>query len=229
MTGGADVAMAGADEMSGGADVTMAEAGEGAPAGGQGAAQGMFRRPNARGSSQGEGPQPGAGDTRHLQRGRRAPCVRQQPAAGAGGPQRTTLGPRCRRSCRRRGVHNVHKAKYHTGLRLQREPVWFNQSWTEISNANFIRIVPSSTRILYIVPRTGVFTTYTKLNRGLRLRLQRGPELDGDLEREPVSSVAVLRLLQQVVVVRTERTEDDAGITGAGSWALPDLDYCRAR
>ena len=34
----------------------------------------------------------------------------------------------------------------------------------------------------YIVPRTGVFTTYTRLNTGLRL--QRGPELDGDLERE---------------------------------------------
>ena len=30
----------------------------------------------------------------------------------------------------------------------------------------------------YIVPRTGVFTTYTRLNTGLRL--QRGPELDGD-------------------------------------------------
>ena len=34
----------------------------------------------------------------------------------------------------------------------------------------------------YIVPRTGVFTTYTRLNTGLRL--QRRPELDGDLERE---------------------------------------------
>ena len=64
-----------------------------------------------------------------------------------------------------------------------------------------MRIVPSSTRILYIVPRTGVFTTHTKLNRGLRL--QRGPELDGDLERElhqnrahldaPVSPVPVVR------------------------------------
>ena len=50
----------------------------------------------------------------------------------------------------------------------------------------------------YIVPRTGVFTTYTRLNTGLRL--QRRPELDGDVERElhqnraqlnahPVSSV----------------------------------------
>ena len=45
-----------------------------------------------------------------------------------------------------RGVHNVHK---YTALSL------LDQSWTEISNANFIRIVPSSTRILYIVPRTG--------------------------------------------------------------------------
>ena len=54
-----------------------------------------------------------------------------------------------------------------------------------------------------------MFTTYTRLNTGLRL--QRGPELDGDLERElhqnraqldehPVSPVAVLRLRQQVVV-----------------------------
>ena len=33
----------------------------------------------------------------------------------------------------------------------------------------------------YIVPRTGVFTTYTRLNTSLRLH--RGPELDGDLER----------------------------------------------
>ena len=56
MTGGADVAMAGADEMSGGADVTMAEAGEGAPAGGQGAAQaggGGSRRRGAPRSAQG--------------------------------------------------------------------------------------------------------------------------------------------------------------------------------
>ena len=73
-------------------------------------------------------------------------------------------------------------------------------SWTEILNANFISIVPSSTRILYIVRRTGVFTTHTKLNRGLRLRLQRGPELDGDLERELLSPVAVLWLRQQIVV-----------------------------
>ena len=73
--------------------------------------------------------------------------------------------------------------------------------------------------------RFGALTlsVFTWLNTGLRLR--RGPELDGALEREPVSSVAVLRLLQQVVVVRTERTEDEAGITGAGSWAFPDLDY----
>ena len=34
----------------------------------------------------------------------------------------------------------------------------------------------------YIVPRTGVFTTHTRLTTGLRL--QRRPELDGDLERE---------------------------------------------
>ena len=61
-------------------------------------------------------------------------------------------------------------------------------------NANFISIVPSSARILYIVPRTGVFTTHTKLNRGLRLRLQRGPELDGDLERELVSPVVAFRV-----------------------------------
>ena len=70
-----------------------------------------------------------------------------------------------------------------------------------------------------------MFTTHTKLNIGLRLRLQRGPELDGDLERElyqnraqldahPVSSVAVLRFRQQVVVARAERAsraEDDDG------------------
>ena len=34
----------------------------------------------------------------------------------------------------------------------------------------------------YIVPRTGVFTTDARLNTGLRL--QRRPELDGNLERE---------------------------------------------
>ena len=59
----------------------------------------------------------------------------------------------------------------------------------------------------YIVPWTGVFTTDTRLNTGLRQ--QRRPELDGDLERvlhraqldaHLVSSVAVLRLRQQVVV-----------------------------
>ena len=48
----------------------------------------MFRRPNARGSSEGEGPLAGDIDTHHLQCGRRAPCVRRWPAAGAGVPQR---------------------------------------------------------------------------------------------------------------------------------------------
>ena len=52
-----------------------------------------------------------------------------------------------------RGVHNVHKAKHK----------------------------PTPTEF-YIVPRTGVFTTDTRLNSGLRL--QRRPELNGDLERE---------------------------------------------
>ena len=41
---------------------------------------------------------------------------------------------------------------------------------------------PWRTLEFYIVPRTGVFTTHTRLNTGLRL--QRRPELDGDLERE---------------------------------------------
>ena len=60
----------------------------------RGGGQGMFRRPSARGSSEGEGPLAGDGDTNHLQCGRRAPCVRQRPAAGAGGPQRATLDAR---------------------------------------------------------------------------------------------------------------------------------------
>ena len=75
-------------------------------------------------------------------------------------------------------------------------------------NCSYTAAVPA--KEFYIVPRTGVFTTDTRLNTGLRL--QRRPELDGDLERElhqnrvqldahPVSSVAVLRLRQQVVVV----------------------------
>ena len=42
----------------------------------------------------------------------------------------------------------------------------------------------------YIVPRTGVFTTYTRLNTGLRL--QRGPELDEDLERQLYQNRAII-------------------------------------
>ena len=56
--------------------------------------QGMFRRPNARSSKEGEGLLAGDGDTHQLQCGRRAPRVRQRPAAGAGGPQRATLDAR---------------------------------------------------------------------------------------------------------------------------------------
>ena len=81
-------------------------------------------------------------------------------------------------------------------------------------NAEAMTIVRAVQLEFYIVPRTGVFTTHTRLNTGLRL--QRRPELNGDLERElhqnraqlnahPVSSVAVLRLRQQVVVTRAER------------------------
>ena len=43
-----------------------------------------------------------------------------------------------------------------------------------------------------------MFTTHTKLNRGLRLRLQRGPEL--------VSPVAVLRLRKIVVALHWHHT-----------------------
>ena len=108
-----------------------------------------------------------------------------------------------------RGGHNVHKAKHRpTPTRYSGD-----QSWTEISNANFIRIVPSSTRILYIVPRTGEFTTYTKLNRG---------------QCRPLRSS---RLRQQIVVARTERassTEDD-GYHRRRPVGLLHLDCCRAR
>ena len=83
-----------------------------------------------------------------------------------------------------------------------------DQSWTEILNANFISIVPSPARILYIAPRTGVFTTYTKLNRGLRLRLQRGPELDGECRplrssRSGSSSVSCVWWIQPETVHAT--------------------------
>ena len=51
----------------------------------------------------------------------------------------------------------------------------------------------------YIVPRTGVFTTDTRLNTGLRP--QRRPELDGDLERELECPADHMAYVLSVVVV----------------------------
>ena len=74
-----------------------------------------------------------------------------------------------------------------------------------------------------------MFTSYTRLNTGLRL--QRRPELDGDLEHElhqnraqldahPELPVAVLRLRQQVVVARTERASRRFPSRSYGVWAF---------
>ena len=82
----------------------------------------------------------------------------------------------------------------------------------EFASRNCSYTAAATATEFYIVPRTGVFTTDTRLNTGLRL--QRRPELDGDLERElhqncaqldahPVSSVVRSRVVSLPVLSYT--------------------------